>query len=136
QQNKDSLQQILDPLKEKISHFEQRVEKTYQDEAAERHVLKGEVEQLMRQSGEIREEANNLARALKGDNKKQWYWGEVILERVLERSGLIKDQEFKLQVSLLDNQGKRAQPDAIIYLPDDKHLVVDAKLSLLAYERA
>lgn len=136
QQNKDSLQQILDPLKEKISHFEQRVEKTYQDEAAERHVLKGVVEQLMRQSGEIREEANNLARALKGDNKKQGNWGEVILERVLERSGLIKDQEFKLQVSLLDNQGKRAQPDAIIYLPDDKHLVVDAKLSLLAYERA
>lgn len=136
QLNKDSLQQILDPLKDKIKHFEDRVEKTYKDEAAERNVLKGVVEQLMQQSGQIREEANNLVRALKGDNKKQGNWGEVILERVLERSGLIKDQEFKLQVALRDQEGKRAQPDAIIYLPDEKHLIVDSKLSLLAYERA
>lgn len=135
QLNKDSLQQILDPLKDKIKHFEERVEKSYKDEAAERNVLKGVVEQLMQQSGQIREEANNLVRALKGDNKKQGNWGEVILERVLERSGLIKDQEFKLQVSLRDQEGKRAQPDAIIYLPDEKHLIVDSKLSLLAYER-
>lgn len=134
--NKDSLQAILDPLKERIKAFEDRVEKTYKEEAAERNTLKGTVEQLMQQSGQIREEANNLARALKGDNKKQGNWGEVILERVLERSGLIKDQEFKLQVAMLDEHGKRAQPDAIIYLPDEKHLVIDSKLSLLAYERA
>ena len=134
--NQQQISGILDPLKEKIKHFEEKVDKTYQQESAERNVLKGTLEQLMQQSLQIKDEANNLAKALKGDNKKQGNWGEVILERVLERSGLIKDQEFKLQLSLINEEGKRQQPDAIIYLPDDKQLVVDAKLSLVAYERA
>jgi len=134
--NQEQIGLVLNPLKEKIKSFEERVEKTYQQESAERHVLKGAVEQLMLQSNQIREEANNLAKALKGDNKKQGNWGEVILEKVLERSGLMKDQEYKLQVAIQDKTGKRLQPDAIIYLPDEKHLIVDAKLSLTAYERA
>jgi len=134
--NQQNLAQVLDPLKEKIKLFEQKVEKTYQDESAERSRLKGAVEQLMMQSAQIKDEANNLAKALKGDNKKQGNWGEVILEKVLERSGLLRDQEYKLQVASRDLDGKRFQPDAIIYLPDDKHLVVDAKLSLVAYDRA
>ncbi len=134
--NQEQIGLVLNPLKEKIKSFEERVEKTYQQESAERHVLKGAVEQLMLQSNQIREEANNLTKALKGDNKKQGNWGEVILEKVLERSGLMKDQEFRLQVAVQDVDGKRLQPDAIIYLPDEKHLVVDAKLSLIAYERA
>lgn len=134
--NQQNLAQVLDPLKEKIKLFEQKVEKTYQNESAERNMLKGAVEQLMLQSAQIKDEANNLAKALKGDNKKQGNWGEVILEKVLERSGLLRDQEYKLQVASQDLDGKRFQPDAIIYLPDDKHLVVDAKLSLVAYDRA
>lgn len=136
QQNQQNISLILDPLKEKIKSFEEKVEKTYQQESAERSVLKGVVEQLMQQSLQIKDEANNLAKALKGDNKRQGNWGEVILERVLERSGLLKDQEYKLQAAILDQEGKRLQPDAVIYLPDEKHLIVDSKLSLVAYERA
>ena len=136
QLNQQNISLVLDPLKEKIKTFEEKVEKSYQQESAERNVLKGVVEQLMQQSIQIKDEANNLAKALKGDNKKQGNWGEVILERVLERSGLIKDQEYKLQASVQEADGRRFQPDALIYLPDEKHLVVDAKLSLVAYERA
>ncbi|WP_257657380.1 DNA recombination protein RmuC [Parapedobacter lycopersici] len=133
--NSKSLDQILNPLKEKIKTFEEKVEKTYQTEASERNTLKGVVQQLMEQSLRIKDEANNLTRALRGDSKKQGNWGEVILERVLERSGLVKDREYRLQASLIDEEGKRLQPDAIIDLPDEKHLVVDSKVSLVAYER-
>lgn len=132
--NQQYLGVILDPLKEKIKTFEEKVEKSYAQESAERNVLKGVVEQLMQQSLQIKDEANNLTRALKGDSKKQGNWGEVILERVLERSGLTKDQEYRLQVSLQDEQGRRLQPDAIIDLPDDKQLIVDSKVSLVSYD--
>lgn len=133
--NQEQMGKLLDPLKDKIKSFEERVEKTYNQEAAERNVLKGVVEQLMQQSLEIKNEAGNLARALKGDTKKQGNWGEVVLERVLERSGLNRDQEYRMQVSLSDEQGRRFQPDAIIDLPDNKQLVVDSKVSLVAYEK-
>lgn len=133
--NSRSLDQILGPFKDRIKTFEEKVEKTYQHEAAERNSLKGVVQQLMEQSLRIKDEANSLARALRGDSKKQGNWGEVILERVLERSGLVKDREYRLQASMTDEEGRRLQPDAIIDLPDDKHLVVDAKVSLVAYER-
>lgn len=132
--NQQQLDQILTPLKEKIKTFEEKVERTYQQEAAERNVLKGVVEQLMQQSMLIKNEANNLTRALKGDSKKQGNWGEIILERVLERSGLVKDQEYRLQ-AVFDENNSRKIPDAIILLPDDKHLVIDSKVSLTAYER-
>lgn len=133
--NSHSLDQILKPLQERIKTFEEKVEKTYQHEAAERNSLKGVVQQLMEQSLRIKDEANSLARALRGDSKKQGNWGEVILERVLERSGLVKDREYRLQASLTDAEGRRLQPDAIIELPDEKHLVVDSKVSLVAYDR-
>lgn len=133
--NTKSIDDILNPLKEKIKTFEEKVDKAYQTEAAERNSLKGVVQQLMEQSLRIKDEANNLTRALKGDSKRQGNWGEVILERVLERSGLVKDQEYRLQASMVDEDGRRLQPDAIIDLPDDKHLVIDSKVSLVAYEK-
>lgn len=132
--NQQHMDQILNPLKEKIKTFEEKVERTYQQESAERNVLKGVVEQLMQQSMLIKNEANNLTRALKGDTKKQGNWGEIILERVLERSGLLKDQEYVLQ-SVFKTDEQRKIPDAIILLPEDKHLVVDSKVSLVAYEK-
>lgn len=133
--NRTSLDILLNPLKENIKAFEEKVDKVYNMEAAERNTLKGVITQLMDLNKLISSEAQNLTKALKGDNKKQGNWGEVILERVLERSGLVKDREYRLQASLMDADGSRFQPDAIIDLPDDKHLVIDSKVSLIAYER-
>src|SRR5690606_35339009 len=116
--NQQHIGQILEPLKEKIKTFEEKVERTYQQEAAERNVLKGVVKQLMQQSQLIKIEANNLTKALKGDTKKQGNWGEIILERVLERSGLVKDREYRLQ-SVFREEDARKIPDAIILLPED-----------------
>ncbi len=133
--NKTHLDILLNPLKENIKAFEEKVDKVYNMEAAERNTLKGVISQLMELNKLISSEAQNLTKALKGDSKKQGNWGEVILERVLERSGLVKDREYRLQASLISADGSRFQPDVIIDLPDDKHLIIDAKVSLVAYER-
>lgn len=135
EQNRTNLDLILNPFKENIKAFEEKVDKVYKSESDERNILKGVISQLMDQSKQIQEDANNLTKALKGDAKKQGNWGEVILERVLERSGLIKDREYRIQASLSAAEGSRMQPDVIIDLPDDKHVVVDSKVSLVAYER-
>lgn len=134
-QNRINLDLIINPLKENIKAFEEKVDRVYKTESDERNVLKGVITQLMDQSKLISEEAGNLTRALKGDSKKQGNWGEVILERILERSGLVKDREYRLQVSLNTKDGNKLQPDVILDLPDDKHIIIDAKVSLLAYER-
>lgn len=133
-QNKENLDVILNPLKENIKAFEEQVQKSYKAESDERIVLKTEIKNLIELNQRISNEANNLAKALKGDNKKQGNWGEVILEKVLERSGLVKDQEYRTQFSTSNTEGKRIQPDAVIMLPDNKHIIVDAKVSLIAYE--
>lgn len=133
-QNKSNLDIILNPLKEKIKDFEEKVEKAYKAESDERIVLKTEIKNLIELNQKISDEANNLAKALKGDNKKQGNWGEIILEKVLERSGLVKEQEYKTQFATSNSEGKRILPDAVIMLPDNKHIIVDSKVSLIAYE--
>ena len=134
EQNKTNLESILSPLRENISKFEKKVDDTYKAEASERNSLKGEIKGLVTLNKQISEEANNLAKALKGDSKKQGNWGEIILEKVLERSGLQKGAEYEMQVSITAEDGRRVQPDAILYLPEKKHIIIDAKVSLVAYE--
>ena len=135
EENRTNLDIILNPFKENIKAFEEKVEKVYKAESDERNVLKGHINQLIEQSNLMNLEPQNLTKALKGDNKKQGNWGEMILERVLERSGLVKDQEYRIQASHQSSEGGRFQPDVVIDLPDDKHLIIDAKVSLIAYER-
>lgn len=135
EQNRTNLDILLNPLKENIKAFEEKVDKVYKMEADERNTLKGVITQLVDLNKTMSVETQNLTKALKGDTKKQGNWGEIILERVLERSGLVKDQEYRVQTSLQSAEGNRFQPDVIIDLPDEKHLIVDSKVSLVAYER-
>jgi DNA recombination protein RmuC len=134
-QNKDNLDAILKPLEEKIKHFEKRVEETNKEDITRTADLRRQILGLKELNEQMSKETNNLTKALKGDSKMQGNWGELVLERVLERSGLKKDSEYFVQQSFTTEAGKRVMPDVIISLPGDKKLIVDSKVSLVAYER-
>jgi len=135
QKNKENIDLILKPLQEKIKNFEEKVEQNSKD-FIERHAQLGQhLRILHEQSQKISEDAINLTKALKGESKTQGNWGELILERVLERSGLTKDREYFVQQTNQDSDGNKLIPDVVIYLPNDKKMVIDSKVSLTAYER-
>jgi DNA recombination protein RmuC len=134
EQNQTSLGLLLDPLKLKITEFQTKVEDVYVKEGKDRTALAEQVRQLMDLNQSLSQDAKNLTRALKGSSKTQGSWGELVLERVLEASGLRKGEEYDVQESHTRDDGSRAQPDVVIHLPEDRHLVVDAKVSLVAYE--
>jgi DNA recombination protein RmuC len=134
-QNKTNMDEILKPLSEKIKDFEDKVQKSYDQENKDKASLRKEIEMLYNLNQQMTKEAQNLTKALKGETKTQGNWGEMILESILEKSGLVKDREYTLQMSLTTEDGKRYQPDVVINLPDSKHIVIDSKVSLNAYER-
>ncbi|QTQ36332.1 putative DNA recombination protein [Aromatoleum petrolei] len=134
EQNQANIGQILDPLRVKLQEFQGKVEQVYVQEGKDRSALAEQVRQLMELNQSLSQDAKNLTRALKGSSKAQGNWGELILERVLEASGLRKGEEYDVQESHTRDDGSRAQPDVVIHLPEDRHLVVDAKVSLTAYE--
>lgn len=135
QQNKLNLEIVLNPLKEKIKDFETKVEASHKDSLEKNASLKQQIEDLSKLNERINQEASNLTKALKGNQKMQGNWGEVILERILERSGLERDREYFIQKSFATEDNRRIQPDVVVNLPENKSIVVDSKVSLIAFER-
>ncbi|MBT8325995.1 MAG: DNA recombination protein RmuC [Winogradskyella sp.] len=134
-QNKENIKNILNPLEEKIKVFEKKVEDTQKESISMHSALKEQLLGLKDLNQQMAKEATNLTKALKGDSKMQGNWGELVLERVLEKSGLEKDREYFVQQSFTREDGSRVMPDVVLYLPDSKKMIIDSKVSLTDYER-
>ena len=134
-QSKEAIEVSLSPLRRDIGDFRKQVESVYDKENADRNKLVGQISELQKQTLQISADAVSLANALRGDNKAQGNWGEFVLEKLLEDSGLTKGREYDTQVALKDDEGKRRNPDVIIHLPEGRDIVIDAKVSLIDYER-
>ncbi len=132
--NKQNIDAILQPLNENIERFKKQVEETYDKESKIRFSLDERIKELMLQTNKISTEANNLANALKTNHKKQGDWGELILENILQKSGLVKDREYRIQNNFVTNEGKNVRPDIVIDLPQNRSIVIDSKVSLNAYD--
>ena len=136
EQNASQLGQLLTPLREQIGDFRKLVSDSYEKEGKERAGLQAELRQLVELNRQLSDEAGNLTRALTTDNRTQGYWGELKLERLLESAGLEKGQQYLTQESFSDEQGDRYRPDALLLLPEERQIVIDAKVALLDYQRA
>ena len=133
-QSKEAIEVSLNPLRRDIGDFRKQVENAYDKENADRNKLAGQISELQKQTMQVSADAVSLANALRGDNKSQGNWGEFVLEKLLEDSGLNKGREYDTQVALSDKEGKRRNPDVIVHLPEGRDIVIDAKVSLVDYE--